>query len=102
MVNEVEELMAKQWSRYDGQRCGGGSERARQRCNGDGAVLSLVWWVKERQIEGERVRVSKHCGFVSLFSPCWPDQPSRRWRATVTQCARPGHDWPRWLADLNR
>ena len=65
--------MAKRWVRYDGWRCGGGSEQAQRMCGGDGAVLGLLRRVKERQREGEGARVSEHGGFTSLFSHCWPD-----------------------------
>ena len=72
-VGEVEEVVVELWVRRSGWLCGGGSERARRRCDSDGAVLGLLWPVKERQREGERARVSEHGGFASLFSPYWPD-----------------------------
>ena len=58
-VGEVEEVVAELWARHSGWWCGGGSERAWQRCGGNGAVLGLLWRVKERQREGERGRESE-------------------------------------------
>ena len=74
---------------------GGGAAAMARHCGS-------LWWVKERQREGERARVSERGGFASLFSPCWPDQPGQHRCAATTRCAWPGHDQPRWSADLNR
>ena len=53
------------------------------------STLGLLWWVKERQREGERARVTERGGFASLFSPSWTDQLGRHWCDAVMWHAQP-------------
>ena len=55
-----------------------------QRCAAAMASTAPLGELARGREQSERVRMSEHSGFASLFSPCWPDQLGRCRRAAAT------------------